>query len=34
MEAVHLPTGTGLAADGTIISNAEIKRIEQNLPTV
>ena len=34
MEAVHLPAGTGLAADGTIISIAEIKRIEQNLPTV
>ncbi len=34
MEAVHLPTGTGLAADGTIISIAEIKRIEQNLSTV
>ena len=34
MEAVHLPAGTGLAADGTIISIAEIKRIEQNLSTV
>ncbi|MCZ6883057.1 MAG: ammonium transporter [Gammaproteobacteria bacterium] len=34
MEAVHLPAGTGLAADGTIISIAEIKRNEQNLPTV
>ena len=29
-EAVHLPSGVGLAADGTIISNAEIKRLENN----
>jgi len=30
MEAVHLPTGVGLAADGTIISNAEIKQLDSN----
>ncbi len=30
MEAVHLPPGVGLAADGTIISNAEIKQLGSN----
>jgi Amt family ammonium transporter len=30
MEAVHLPPGFGLAADGTIISNAKIKRLDSN----
>jgi Amt family ammonium transporter len=30
MEAVHLPPGVGLSADGAIISNAEIKRLDNN----
>ena len=33
-EAVHLPPGAGLASDGTIRSNADIKRHEKNLLTV
>jgi Amt family ammonium transporter len=34
MEAVHLPPGAGLAADGTITSQAEIKRLDNSLSTV
>jgi hypothetical protein len=30
MKVVHLPSGVGLAADGTIISNAEIKQLDSN----
>jgi len=33
-EAVHLPPGAGLASDGTIRSNADIKRHEKDLLTV
>jgi hypothetical protein len=34
MEAVHLPPGVGLAADGTIISKTAIKRLEKDPLTV
>jgi Amt family ammonium transporter len=34
MEAVHLPPGVGLATDGTISSNADIKRHEKDLLTM
>ena len=30
VEAVHLPSGAGLASDGTITTNAEIKQLDNN----